>query len=240
MCVIHDDPDGTNINDMCGAIAPQSLCDAVIQHSADIGLALDGDADRIVIVDECGKIVDGDHAIAAIATNWMECGKLQNKQITVTKMSNSALDDYCTNIGISVLKTDVGDKNVVKKMIEHGCNVGGEKSGHIITLDYSTTGDGLISAIQVLNYLLRYDAKASCLHDLFALYPQICINIKNIDENNEQITSLLNDLHKRGYIKRFVIRKSGTECITRVMVESTSKQDLDHTVKILQDITVTK
>lgn len=234
--IINDEPNGTNINANCGAIAPQKLCEAVVQNGADIGFAFDGDADRLVVVDENGNIVDGDHTICAIATDWMQLNKIKNKQIVVTNMSNTALDDYCAKLGLSVVRTDVGDKNVLKEMINTKSNIGGEKSGHIIVLDYSTTGDGLISAIQILNYLLRTEEKASCLHNFFTLYPQKCINISEyINKDDKKIKSLLHKLYTEKLAKHVVIRKSGTERVTRIMVESTSQQNLDKSIQLIQN-----
>ena len=232
--VINDMPNGCNINENCGAIFPKTLCKAVVDLNADIGFALDGDADRIVVVDEKGCIVDGDHVIATIATDWHQRNKLRNNKVVVTTMSNSALDDYLQKLEIETIRSDVGDKHVVNDMINNHCNLGGEKSGHIIALDYSTTGDGLIAAIQILNYMLRCSIKSSNLHSCFDLYPQTCINIpKIVSKDSEKIDKLKHDLLQKKLIKRIVVRKSGTENVTRIMLESFSEQNLEQAKNIV-------
>jgi phosphoglucosamine mutase len=226
---IGNSPDGLNINEGCGATNPNLLQRAVKENTADIGFAIDGDADRIVVVDETGSIIDGDQIIAVIATDWKKRKKLQNNQVIATTMSNMALEQYLNSIGIKLTRSDVGDKYVIEKMIEVGSNLGGEKSGHIIPLDYSTTGDALVSALQVLNYLVANNKKASEIRNLYKPYPQIFKNIeKKIDIHSDHvkkaIVSIENEvLHRKG---RMVVRKSGTENVIRIMIESENENDI--------------
>lgn len=226
---IGNEPDGLNINRNCGATDTNLLQQKVIEHNADIGFALDGDADRLIVVDERGETVDGDYIIAAIATDWMNRGKLRGNKVVATAMSNMGFEKYLNSIGITLVRCDVGDKYVIEKMLETGSNLGGEKSGHIIPFDYSTTGDGLVSAIQVLNYLIGNGIKASEIRKLYTPFPQIFKNIKKkVDIRSNNVKNIIdsienNILHKQG---RVVIRKSGTENLTRIMIESENADDV--------------
>jgi phosphoglucosamine mutase len=170
-------PDGRNINDRCGATYPQLMQEAVLLHQADIGIALDGDADRLIMADEKGRKIDGDQLMALIAQSWAKSGRLKNKTLISTVMSNLGLERFLAKEGITLHRTPVGDRYVVEAMREKGCNVGGEQSGHIILSDYSTTGDGLIAALQILAVIREQGRKASEACNLFKPLPQILKNV---------------------------------------------------------------
>ena len=225
--IIHigNEPDGLNINKDCGATHTELLQETVVEHKADIGIALDGDADRLIVVDEHGEVVDGDYLIATIANAWKFSGKLKGDTVVATIMSNMGMEKYLNSIGLNLIRTGVGDKYVIQKMVEIGANLGGEKSGHIIPIDYSSTGDGCVSAIQILSFLQQEKKKTSEIRNLYTPYPQIMMNIPQIlDLNASQISDCINTinnmLHDTG---RIVIRKSGTEPVTRVMIEAQSE-----------------
>ena len=236
---IGDKPDGLNINHDCGATHTELLQKTVIENKADIGIALDGDADRLIVVDEKGEIVDGDFLIAAIATFWKSLGKLKGENVVATKMSNLAMERYLNSIGLKLERSDVGDKYVIQKMLEIGANIGGEKSGHIIPIDYSSTGDGCISALQILAFLQREQKKTSEIRKLYKPYPQLMINVpKIIDLNDVEISHCINRIEneilgKRG---RIIVRKSGTEPITRIMIESELESGINSAMTCLKQI----
>ena len=217
-------PNGTNINNNCGSTQPQAMCDKVIETGADIGIALDGDADRLIICDENGSIIDGDQVMATIATNWHEEGRLKGDALVATIMSNLGLEKHMERIGLRLERTNVGDRYVVAAMQKLGCNLGGEQSGHIVISDFNTTGDGLVAALQVLAVLTEKGRPVSNLFKLFEPYPQILKNVRyneNVDPlKNSHVKQAINDgensLNGNG---RVVIRKSGTEPLIRVMVE---------------------
>lgn len=217
------DPNGRNINHKCGSTAPEALVDKVREVRADIGIALDGDADRVVIVDEKGQIVDGDQLMAVIAESWHRRGKLAAGGIVATVMSNLGLERYLRTLGLGMARTPVGDRYVVEHMRKHGYNVGGEQSGHIVLSDFITTGDGLVSALQVLAVAVTAGRPVSEVCRRFEPLPQLLKNVryangrpledasvkKAIDAGKEQL----------GGKGRLVIRPSGTEPVIRVMAE---------------------
>ena len=217
------DPDGRNINNKCGSTAPQALIDKVREVRADIGIALDGDADRVVIVDEKGRIVDGDQLMAVIAESWHRRGKLSAGGVVATVMSNLGLERYLKDQGLSLVRTPVGDRYVVEHMRRHGYNVGGEQSGHIVLSDFTTTGDGLVSSLQVLACAVATGKPVSEVCARFTPLPQV---LKNVRYANGQP---LDDTRVRRAIEgakerlgdggRLVIRPSGTEPVIRVMAE---------------------
>ncbi|MBT5186836.1 MAG: phosphoglucosamine mutase [Kordiimonadaceae bacterium] len=217
-------PNGTNINDHCGSTSPKAMCDKVIETRADIGIALDGDADRLIICDENGKIIDGDQVMATIVTNWHEIGQLKGDALVATIMSNLGLEKYMESIGLRLERTGVGDRYVVAAMQKMGCNIGGEQSGHIVLSDFNTTGDGLVAALQVLAVLTEKGRPVSNLFKLFKPYPQLLKNVRyneDIDPlKSKNVKQAIRDgessLNGNG---RVVIRKSGTEPLIRVMVE---------------------
>ena len=172
------DPSGFNINQGVGSTSPKALCDAVRTYRADLGIALDGDADRVIIADEQGQIVDGDQLMALIATSWAEENRLSTKSIVTTVMSNLGLERYLSERGIGMMRTQVGDRYVTEKMRETGTNVGGEQSGHIVLNDFSTTGDGLIAALQVLAVVAGQKKTASEACGLFTPMPQLLKNVR--------------------------------------------------------------
>ncbi|MDR0695796.1 MAG: phosphoglucosamine mutase [Holosporales bacterium] len=223
---IGNSPNGLNINHACGAMHVESLQKAVVKHKADIGIALDGDADRVILVDETGDVIDGDYLIAAIAKDWQESGKLARNVVVATTMSNLGLEKYLHGLGIALLRTDVGDKYVLDGLLQEKTNVGGEKSGHIILTEYSMTGDGTVAALQVLAYIQKNNLKASSIKKLYTSHPQILknvrkpINIADIETINciKEVETIL------GTAGRLVIRKSGTEPITRIMLEAESRE----------------
>ena len=216
-------PDGFNINHNCGAMHPETLCDAVREHQADIGIALDGDADRLVVCDEKGQVVDGDHILGLIAKHQYEQGTLEGNGLVVTTMSNMGLERYLSSLNLSMHRTGVGDRHVASYMREHGFNVGGEPSGHIILRDYTTTGDGIIAALQLLAILIESDAPASDILHPFELYPQILRNVRYGDVNpldNDNVKACIAECEaKLGNKGRLILRPSGTEPLIRIMAE---------------------
>ena len=236
---IGDNPDGLNINQNCGATHTELLQKTVIENQADIGIALDGDADRLIVVDECGEVVDGDYLIAAIATDWKSSGKLHTNDVVATTMSNLGMEKYLNSIGLNLVRSDVGDKYVLQKMLEIGSSVGGEKSGHIIPIDYSSTGDGCISALQVLAYLQKTKSKTSDIRKLYRPYPQILKNIKKLlDLTDPIISTCISKIENEilGNSGRIIVRKSGTEPITRVMIESEFYSNIESAIKCFENI----
>lgn len=217
-------PDGSNINEACGAAHPAAICAAVIEHGADFGIALDGDADRIVMADEKGHLLDGDQLMGLIAVAWQKEKRLERPGIVATIMSNMGLEKYLAGQGISLLRAQVGDRYVSAMMKEQGYNLGGEPSGHIILNDYMTTGDGLMAALQVLAVLVSDGRPASEVARVFTPYPQVMKNIrlpelKGVLERPivaEAIHEIEQRLAGRG---RLVVRKSGTEPLLRIMAE---------------------
>ncbi|QEX23983.1 phosphoglucosamine mutase [Hypericibacter adhaerens] len=220
---IGDAPDGFNINRECGATAPAALQKRVIAEKADLGLALDGDADRLILVDEKGQIVDGDQIMALIARSWAERDRLQGGAVVATVMSNLGLERFLAGLKLKLLRTPVGDRYVVERMRAEGCNVGGEQSGHIILGDYGTTGDGLIAALQVLAVIVRAGRPVSETTRLFQPLPQLLKNLKFNGgqplERDEVKAAIKGGETALGTNGRVLIRKSGTEPVIRIMAE---------------------
>ena len=216
-------PDGRNINYKCGSTAPEALIEKVREVRADIGIALDGDADRVVIVDEKGSIVDGDQLMAVIAESWHRRGKLAAGGIVATVMSNLGLERYLKAQGLSLARTPVGDRYVVEHMRKHGYNVGGEQSGHIVLSDFTTTGDGLVSALQVLACVVATGKPVSEVCARFTPLPQILQNVRYANgkplEDRRVVTAIEGAKKRLGEGGRLVIRPSGTEPVIRVMAE---------------------
>ena len=229
---INANPDGFNINDKCGSTHPESLIKKVKEEKADIGIALDGDADRVLVCDEKGNVIDGDQIMAAIATSWHARKMLKGGALVTTVMSNMGLEKYVESIGLKLVRTRVGDRYVTAKMRDIGANLGGEQSGHIIFNDYTTTGDGILAALQVLAALVEQNKKASAVLNVFKPWPQILINIriegKKNPLENEKIKKLIASFEKKlGKNGRLVIRKSGTEPLIRVMAEGKNKTQIE-------------
>jgi phosphoglucosamine mutase len=216
-------PDGFNINREVGSTAPQTLVAKVREMRADIGIALDGDGDRLVIVDERGKIVDGDQLMAAIAESWQHDGRLKRPGIVATLMSNLGFERYLESIGLELARTPVGDRYVLEHMRQHGYNVGGEQSGHIILTDHCTTGDGLVAALQLLAIIKRRMKPVSEVCHKFEPVPQVLKNVRfkaGLPLEEERVARAIADGRLRlGNNGRLVIRMSGTEPVVRVMGE---------------------
>lgn len=219
-----DDPDGYNINRDCGSTSPKGMCNKVVEYRADFGIALDGDADRVLIADEKGELIDGDQLMAVIAEHWAATGRLKGGGLVATVMSNLGLERYLDERGLELHRTQVGDRYVVERMRTHGINVGGEQSGHIIFSDYTTTGDGLIAALQVLAVIAASGRRASEICRVFEPLPQV---LRNVRYNGVQplecdpVKAVIAEAEKKlGATGRLLIRKSGTEPLIRVMGES--------------------
>lgn len=228
-------PDGHNINDNCGSTSPQTAAEMVIAHGADMGICLDGDADRVMILDENGQVADGDQLMALLAKQWSDQGKLKGGALVATVMSNLGLERYLDAQGLRLERTNVGDRYVVERMRSGGFNLGGEQSGHIVMTDYATTGDGLLAGLQFLAAMIETGKKASELSKTFETVPQL---LKNVRYATGQ-TPLENDAVKRAIADaelklngngRLLIRKSGTEPLIRVMAESVSEATLNAAV----------
>jgi phosphoglucosamine mutase len=227
------DPNGFNINEECGSTHPEALCKKVIEEKADIGIALDGDADRLLIVDEKGNAIDGDQLIALIAEKLHDDGNLKGDTVVITQMSNLALENYLNYIGVSTIRAQVGDRYVLEEMKKNRCNFGGEQSGHIVLSDYSTTGDGLVAALQVLAILCETKKPASQLLKLFEPFPQILKNVK-YDKNKgnpldqESLKKFIEEKSAElGTEGRILVRKSGTENLIRVMAEGKDQKKVE-------------
>ncbi len=235
--VINNKPDGYNINENCGAIHVSELCKNVVRYRADLGIALDGDADRVVIVDENGEIVDGDQLMGALAQHLYVNKLLKGDGIVTTVMSNQALDDYLKTLGLKLYRSDVGDKNVLEVMKQRGINFGGEQSGHVIMHDYAKTGDGLATALAVLAYLVETNQKASSALRPFSLYPQKLVNIqvkeKKPLETIDGIGEITKELEKKGM--RHLIRYSGTENKLRLLLEGKDQKMMNQYMEKLVD-----
>ncbi len=217
------EPNGHNINLKCGSTSPEALCDKVREMRADIGIALDGDADRVVIVDEKGRTVDGDQIMGVIAESWHAHGKLTAGGVVATVMSNLGLERYLAGLGLTMVRTPVGDRYVVDHMRRHGYNVGGEQSGHIVLSDFTTTGDGLIAALQVLSVVVATGKPVSQVCKRFDPLPQRLENVRYVNGAplEQDAVKKAIDLGKArlGENGRLVIRPSGTEPVIRVMAE---------------------
>ena len=229
-------PNGLNINDECGSTYPQTMAKAVREYRADIGIALDGDADRLVICDERGQVVDGDQIMAIIADSWAKTDRLKGGGVVATIMSNLGLERFLRERGMEMIRTPVGDRAVMQKMREGGYNLGGEQSGHVILSDFSTTGDGLIAALQVLTVLVRSDKPMSALARQFEPVPQKLENVRFAGSakplENAKVKAAIADgealLNASG---RIVVRASGTEPLIRVMAEGDDAKLVAQVVK---------
>ncbi len=217
-------PDGFNINKGCGSTAPEHLCEQVLAHGADLGIALDGDADRVLICDEHGHLVDGDQILALIARSWHAAGRLRGDGIAATVMSNLGLERFLAGLGLGLERTKVGDRYVAERMRELGLNVGGEQSGHLILSDFATTGDGLVAALQVLAVLVEQGRPASEVCRVFTRLPQLLRNVRFAGPSplrTQTVQSAVAAAQARlAGVGRLVIRESGTEPLVRVMAEA--------------------
>jgi phosphoglucosamine mutase len=230
-------PDGFNINQGVGSTAPGQLAGLVRERRADIGIALDGDADRLVLVDEAGTLIDGDQILALIAGSWKAEGRLRGDAVVATVMSNMGLERHLKTLGLGLLRTAVGDRYVGERMREAGCNLGGEQSGHVIMADFATTGDGLIAALQVLSVLVQEGKPASEVCRRFTPLPQRLVNVRFAGASplkdpgvQREIAAFEERLGERG---RILIRASGTEPLIRVMAEAEDEALVTETVETL-------
>ena len=227
--MIHMEPDGININNGCGSTHLEKLSAGVVEGGYDIGVAFDGDADRCLLVDETGGVIDGDKVLAVCARDMKEKGKLPGNTLVATVMSNLGLHEFCRSAGIDLVCTSVGDRNVLEKMMECGYAIGGEQSGHTIFTEYETTGDGEVSALQFLQVLHRSGKKASQLASCCPVYPQVLINVsvphsggakEKIMASAELAESIRREEELLAGSGRVLVRPSGTEALIRVMVEA--------------------
>ncbi len=217
-------PDGFNINQDCGSTVPDHLCAQVLEHGADLGIALDGDADRVLMCDERGELIDGDQILALIARSWGRGGRLRGGGVVATVMSNLGLERFLAEAGLRLHRTQVGDRYVAEKMRTDGMNVGGEQSGHMILSDYATTGDGLVAALQVLAVLVEQGRPASAVGRAFTPLPQLLRNVRFAGASPLRARSVQAAIAaaeaRLGQAGRVLIRESGTEPLVRVMAEA--------------------
>ncbi len=236
------EPDGTNINKDCGSTDLGAITRKVREMRADIGIALDGDADRVMIVDERGHVVDGDQLLAVIAESWKADGRLSRNGVVATVMSNLGLERYLQSIGLDLVRTPVGDRYVLEHMRANGFNVGGEQSGHIILSDYSTTGDGFVAALQMLAVVRRHDKPVSEICHRFEPLPQVLRNVRYASgkpmESAAVLTAIASAEKKLGGGGRLLVRASGTEPVIRVMGEGDDKLLVEQAVDdVIQALT---
>ncbi|MBB6623515.1 phosphoglucosamine mutase [Clostridium gasigenes] len=245
--VINDNPDGTNINENCGSTHPEELMDYVVRKKCDLGFAFDGDADRCLAVDEKGNLINGDIVLTLCAKYLKDLGKLKDNTLVVTVMSNLGMDIACKREGINTIKTKVGDRYVLEEMVKNGYVLGGEQSGHVIFLDYNTTGDGLVTALQVASIKKRSGKTLSELAGIMKELPQVLVNAtvpndkKNIYlEDAEIIESIKNIEKKLNGVGRVLIRPSGTEPLVRVMLEGENQVEINKMAHDLADLILSK
>ncbi len=234
---IYDKPNGLNINANCGTTHPEAIQKAVLEYKANIGIAHDGDADRTILCDEKGEIVDGDKIMAICATDMKKDGNLKGNAVISTVMSNIGFEIFLKKSGIRVIRTKVGDRYVVEEMLKRGSNLGGEQSGHIIFLDHNTTGDGPITALQVLSIMCKREKALSELASYIPIYPQVLVNVlvrkpKNI-EDFPHITTAIKKAERKINSGRILVRPSGTEPKIRIMVEG---DNMDNITTIAEEI----
>jgi phosphoglucosamine mutase len=239
--VVADQPDGRNINNGCGATSPEFVASAVIEHGADIGVALDGDADRLIAVDHLGRIVDGDHIIAICATDMRERGRLANDTVVVTVMTNLGFRLAMDGAGINVIETGVGDRYVLEALGEGGHSLGGEQSGHVIFADHATTGDGLLTAVALIDIVKRSGRPLSELaSDTMTSLPQVLVNVRVGQQVPDVADRLADDIAlieaDLGATGRVLVRASGTEPLIRVMVEAATAEQAQEAADRLAEI----
>jgi phosphoglucosamine mutase len=231
------EPDGFNINKYCGSTDTRTMCRMVREHGADIGIALDGDADRVLVADETGKLIDGDQLMATVAESWHRDGRLTGGGVVATVMSNLGLEHYVQGLGLDLVRTQVGDRYVVEHMRANGFNVGGEQSGHIVLSEYTTTGDGLIAGLEVLSAMVQTGRPLSEVGRRFDLLPQILENVRFTGTPPLEEASVIKAVQageaRLGNTGRILMRKSGTEPLIRVMAEG---EDADLVQGVVSDI----
>ena len=232
LMVMNNEPDGKNINDQCGAVYPENLRSRVLQKKADIGIALDGDADRLIVIDEKGNVLDGDFIMAICGLDLMKKGKLVKNTVVATQMSNFGLEELFQKHHVDLVRTDVGDRYVVEEMRRHSYNFGGEQCGHLVFLDYNTTGDGIVSALQLLSVMQRQEKSLSELSHILQKFPQVLLNVKvkekkpleALSQTSQKIQTIQEKLRGRG---RVLVRYSGTENLARVMLEGNDQKEIE-------------
>jgi phosphoglucosamine mutase len=231
------EPDGFNINKYCGSTDTRTMCRMVREHGADIGIALDGDADRVLVADETGKLIDGDQLMATVAESWHRDGRLTGGGVVATVMSNLGLEHYVQGLGLDLVRTQVGDRYVVEHMRANGFNVGGEQSGHIVLSEYTTTGDGLIAGLEVLSAMIQTGRPLSEVGRRFDPLPQILENVRFTGTPPLEEASVIKAVQageaRLGNTGRILMRKSGTEPLIRVMAEG---EDADLVQGVVSDI----
>lgn len=245
--VINDNPDGTNINEKCGSTHPEELMDYVVKKGCDVGFAFDGDADRCLAVDEKGNLINGDFILTLCAKYLKENNKLNDDTLVVTVMSNLGLDIACKNLGIKTLKTKVGDRYVLEEMVNNNYVLGGEQSGHIIFLNHNTTGDGLVTALQVSAIIKQSNESLSSLCSIMRELPQVLVNAKVPNDKKDiylkdaEIIAEIERMEKLMAGKgRVLIRPSGTEPLVRVMLEGEDQEEIDKLAHNLADMILSK
>ena len=228
---LNVEPNGVNINDGCGSLYPEVVKSAMERHRADVGISHDGDGDRVILIDENGEILDGDHILAICGLDLKSRGLLRANTIVATVMSNIGLDLCLKEAGIKVVRAPVGDRYVLEKMLEHGYNLGGEQSGHVVFIDHNTTGDGVVTALQVLSLMVRRQEPLSRLRRCMTVYPQVLVNVRVSEKRDlasvpavqAAITDAESQLDGNG---RILVRYSGTEPLARVMVEGRDQEQV--------------
>ena len=237
-------PDGTNINEQCGAIFPEKMAKMTYKNKASIGIALDGDADRVIFSDEQGKLIDGDQIIGVLAKHMKSTNQLNNNTVVGTIMTNLSLEQYLDTLGIRLKRVNVGDRYILDEMINNDFSLGGEPSGHVLLTDHSKTGDGLLTAIKIISLLKKSGQKASEFLRPFKMTPYKIKNIEKIDNKilkNSKIKNKINDLNKQlSNNGRILVRSSGTEQLTRILVESRQKSIIDKYLKKICEILQSK
>ena len=238
--VINNTPTGKNINVNCGSTHPEKLCEAVKLFEADMGIAYDGDADRLIAVDEKGIVLDGDIVVSILAMNLHSKGMLNSNKVVTTVLTNMGVEKYLEDNNIRLIRSNVGDRYVLEKMRTYGLNLGGEQSGHVIMLDYNTTGDGILTSIQLMQAFIESGKKLSELREEISLWPQDMVNIivdkekKKTWDKNEKLIKFIEEKEKEIHgLGRILVRASGTENLIRVMVEAKEEGVLN---KILNEL----
>ncbi len=228
---VNIQPNGININDRCGSLYPDVVKKAVLEHRADIGISYDGDGDRAIFVDETGAVVDGDHILAICALDLKRSGLLRSDTLVATVMSNIGLELCLREAGIRMVRVPVGDRYVLEEMLRHGYNLGGEQSGHIVFLDHNTTGDGVVTALQVLSLMVKRQERLSQLRQCMTVCPQLLVNVRVTEKPDlgsiPAIQAVISDAEAQlNGSGRVLVRYSGTESLARVMVEGTDAEQV--------------
>lgn len=228
---VNIQPNGININDRCGSLYPDVVKKAVLEHRADIGISYDGDGDRAILVDETGAVVDGDHILAICALDLKRSGLLRSDTLVATVMSNIGLELCLKEVGVRMVRVPVGDRYVLEEMLRHGYNLGGEQSGHIVFLDHNTTGDGVVTALQVLSLMVKRQERLSQLRQCMTVCPQLLVNVRVTEKPDlgsiPAIQAVISDAEAQlNGSGRVLVRYSGTESVARVMVEGTDAEQV--------------